>query len=58
MRIFPFGMGTRLRLYLKMINPEANQEERDEIKKDLLTYCGHDTLALVKIWERLLRKRG
>lgn len=45
-------------LYLKMINPGSTLGERDQIKKDLLTYCRHDTLALVKIREELLKKSG
>jgi hypothetical protein len=30
-----------------------DQVERDKIKKALLDYCGQDTLALVKLVERL-----
>ena len=30
----------------------VNREEKSEAK-DLLKYCGLDTLAMVKIWERL-----
>jgi predicted RecB family nuclease len=41
--------------YLKMIDPATPTEEKEKIKKDLLTYCGHDTLAMLKIREKLLR---
>ena len=41
--------------YMKMIDPSTTTNEREKIKKDLLAYCGHDTLAMVKIRERLLR---
>jgi len=30
-----------------------NKNKRDEIRKDLLAYCRLDTLAMVKIWEKL-----
>ena len=42
--------------YLRMIDSSTSAEEKDQIRKDLLTYCGQDTLALVKIREEL-RKR-
>ena len=42
--------------YLRMIDPSASTEEKQKIKKDLLTYCGHDTLAMVKIREKLLER--
>ena len=41
--------------YMKMIDPSTTTNEREKVKKDLLAYCGHDTLAMVKIRERLLR---
>jgi hypothetical protein len=46
--------------YLRMIDSSTASEEKDRIRKDLLTYCGQDTLAMVKIREVLLaqiRKR-
>jgi predicted RecB family nuclease len=42
--------------YLRMLDPSARPEERKRIREDLLTYCGHDTLAMVKIREELLRR--
>jgi CRISPR/Cas system-associated exonuclease Cas4 (RecB family) len=41
--------------YLRMLDPSTAPEEKQNIKNDLLKYCGHDTLAMVKIREKLLR---
>ena len=40
--------------YLKMIDSTTPTEEKKKIKRDLLTYCGHDTLAMLKIREELI----
>jgi len=40
--------------YLRMIDPATTPEEKEKIKKDLLTYCAQDTLAMVRIREELL----
>ncbi len=42
--------------YLRMIDPSTSTDEKEKIKEDLLTYCGHDTLAMLKIREDLLKK--
>jgi hypothetical protein len=42
--------------YLKMLNPNTPPEEKKKIEEALLAYCGHDTLAMVKIREALLRR--
>jgi predicted RecB family nuclease len=42
--------------YLRMIDPDTQIEVKEKIKKDLLIYCGHDTLAMLKIREELLKK--
>ena len=39
-----------------MIDPETPLEDKEKIKKDLLTYCGQDTLAMLKIREELLKR--
>ena len=39
--------------YTRMIGPSTPAEEKEKIKKALLTYCGHDTLAMLKIREEL-----
>ena len=41
-------MDTFANLYLL-----KDQSKRDEIRKDLLAYCRLDTLAMVRIWEKL-----
>jgi predicted RecB family nuclease len=41
--------------YLRMIDSSTSSEEKNRIRKDLLTYCGQDTLAMVKIREVLLK---
>ena len=42
--------------YLKMIDPSTLTEEKEKIKRDLLGYCGLDTLAMLKIREALLKR--
>jgi hypothetical protein len=42
--------------YTKMVDPSTAHEERKTIRRELLTYCGHDTLAMVKIREELLKQ--
>lgn len=42
--------------YLRMIDPATPPAEKKKIRKNLLDYCGHDTLAMVKIREELLRR--
>jgi predicted RecB family nuclease len=41
-----------------LIRGGLDQTERDRIRKALLDYCGKDTLALVKILERLRLEAG
>jgi CRISPR/Cas system-associated exonuclease Cas4 (RecB family) len=40
--------------YMRMLDSATPPEDKEKIKNDLLKYCGHDTLAMVKIRERLL----
>ena len=42
--------------YLKMLDPATPSDEKSKIKHDLLTYCGYDTLAMVKIRDELLER--
>jgi len=42
--------------YLRMIDAATDPAEKSAIKADLLTYCGQDTLAMVKIREELLAR--
>jgi len=37
-----------------MLDPSTPADERARIKANLLTYCAHDTLAMVRIREELL----
>ena len=41
--------------YLRMIDSSTPAEVKNTIRKNLLTYCGQDTLAMVKIREELLK---
>jgi len=40
--------------YMRMLDSATPPEDKEKIKNDLLKYCGHDTLAMVKIREKLL----
>jgi predicted RecB family nuclease len=42
--------------YMKMTDPSTPQDLKARIRRDLLCYCSHDTLAMVKIREELLRR--
>jgi predicted RecB family nuclease len=42
--------------YLRMIDPETPEDEKVNIRDDLLIYCGQDTLAMVKIRDELLSR--
>jgi len=42
--------------YFRMLDPSTSHVEREKIKKDLFDYCGHDTLAMVRIREELLSR--
>jgi len=40
--------------YLRMIDPDTSEEEKARLRTDLLTYCGQDTEAMIKIRDELL----
>jgi hypothetical protein len=42
--------------YERMIDPAIPTAEKNKIRKNLLIYCGQDTLAMVKIREELLKR--
>jgi len=44
--------------YLRMFDPGTPAGERAKVRGDLLAYCGHDTLGMVRIREELLRRTG
>jgi hypothetical protein len=41
-----------------LVRGNLGKTERDRIRKALLDYCGQDTLALVRLLERLLNRSG
>jgi len=42
--------------YLRMIDPKTPAAEKKAIQKNLLAYCGQDTLAMVRVRDVLLEK--
>jgi signal transduction histidine kinase len=42
------GMGASL-AYLEAIRPDTSADKREEIRKNLLKYCKHDTEAMVRL---------
>ena len=42
--------------FLRMIDPSTTPEEKQRIKQELLEYCSYDTLAMVKIRDKLLKR--
>ena len=42
--------------YLRMIDPGTGETEKAIIRENLLTYCGQDTLAMIKIRDELLSR--
>ncbi len=42
--------------YLRMIDPQTTATEKQKIERNLLAYCGQDTLAMVRIREALLKR--
>jgi hypothetical protein len=48
--------GTASLEYMRMRDPLTPEKEKKRIKSNLLTYCGHDTMAMLKIREELLKR--
>jgi hypothetical protein len=42
--------------YLRMISNSTSSNDKKKIRKALLNYCEHDTLAMLKIREELLKR--
>jgi hypothetical protein len=42
--------------FLRMLDPLTPVEERESIRRDLLAYCAHDTLAMARTREELLNR--
>lgn len=49
--------GAAQRAYLKMMNPQTSQTDKDLISKNLLTYCKKDTEVLVQLVQWLFRQK-
>jgi hypothetical protein len=45
--------GMAMAAYAKAIAPETTPQRREEIRQELIAYCGLDTLAMVRVWEFL-----
>jgi hypothetical protein len=39
------------RAYLEAIRPGTSTERKEEIRRELIEYCAHDTLAMVRLVE-------
>lgn len=42
--------------YLRMLDPSTPEKEKEKLKGDLLAYCAHDTLAMVRVRQELLSR--
>jgi len=42
--------------YMRMVDPTTPVDEKERIRKDLLEYCGVDTLGMVMIRKDLLKR--
>ncbi|MFH1729394.1 MAG: hypothetical protein ABIA04_13375 [Pseudomonadota bacterium] len=47
--------GKAMREYFKTLKEDLPQEAKEKIYKDLLIYCGLETLAMVKLLEVLIK---
>lgn len=47
-----------MEVYAEAIRPDTPAERKAEISKQLLAYCGMDTLALVRLWEFFRGRSG
>ena len=43
--------------YLRMLEPSTTPKEKEKIERNLLEYCGYDTLAMLKIREEILKRQ-
>jgi hypothetical protein len=41
---------TAMSKWWEMVGGEISEEDKEQVKKDLLKYCGLDTWAMVEIW--------
>lgn len=45
------GGGMAMEAYLEAINTGTNSTRKEQLREQLLDYCGLDTLALVRLWQ-------
>jgi hypothetical protein len=45
--------GMAMEAYAEAILPKTAPERREQIRLELIAYCGLDTLAMVRVWEFL-----
>jgi hypothetical protein len=45
--------GMAMAAYVEAIAPETAPKRREQIRQELIAYCGLDTLAMVRVWEFL-----
>ena len=43
--------GMAMEAYVEAITPGTSPERREQIRQELIAYCGFDTLAMVRVWE-------
>lgn len=46
-------MEVKLGIYLLTLHSLSDPSQRDTIRQNLLAYCRLDTLAMVRLWEKL-----
>jgi len=49
--------GMAMEAYLEAIHPDTSPERQAEIEEQLLTYCGLDTFAMVRLWHFLAGRK-
>jgi hypothetical protein len=45
--------GMAMAAYVEAIAPATSPQRRDQLRQELIAYCGLDTLAMVRVWEFL-----
>jgi hypothetical protein len=45
--------GMAMAAYVEAIAPETAPDRSEQIRRELIAYCGLDTLAMVRVWEFL-----
>lgn len=43
--------GIAMEVYLEAVHPQTSQARKDQIREQLLAYCGLDTLGMVRLWK-------